>query len=142
MKSILYFNLFYFFPNFGCSKDFYTGAVVEYEPLNSEELPTPIEVMTYNADKYDEFISLASTREVDIIVFPEYGMTGAMLSNMEDGEIMVMGDVGMNYCNKNRITHNESNDQVILSIFSCSAKNHNMYVVINTREMVIGDEQD
>ena len=38
------------------SDDFYIGAVVEYEPLDSEELPAPLEVMTYNADKYSEFI--------------------------------------------------------------------------------------
>ena len=121
------------------SKDFYTGAVVEYEPLDSDQFPSALEVMTYNADRYDEFISMASTMDVDIIVFPEYGVTGVLLSEEEDRErarqFMVMGEVGRNYCDEQKLTMAEENDQVILTMISCSAKYKSMHVVINTGEM-------
>ena len=117
-----------------CSEDFYTGAVVEYEPLDSNDLPSPIEVMAYNADRYNQFIYRASTLDVDIIVFPEYGVTGVTLSGEEDRErakmFMVRGEVGVNYCDI------ETTDEVILNMISCSAKNSSIYVVINTGEMV------
>ena len=108
------------------SKDYYTGAVVEYEPLDSDELPSALEVMTYNADRYDEFISTAGTMDVDIIVFPEYGVTGVLMCEEEDRErarqFMVMGEVGRNYCDEQRLNMAEDNDQVILTMISCSAK--------------------
>ena len=52
-------------------------------------------------------------------------------------QFMVMGEVGRNYCDEQRLTMTENTDQVILTMISCSAKDKSMYVVINTGEMVI-----
>ena len=99
-----------------------------------------MEVMAYNIDKYNDFIEEASNVGTDIIVFPEYGVTGVKLCDEEDRErakqFMVMGEVGRNYCDEGRKNKMDQMDQVILNMISCSAKDHSMYVVINTGEMV------
>eukprot|EP00092_Neocalanus_flemingeri_P008797 GFUD01009470.1.p1 GENE.GFUD01009470.1~~GFUD01009470.1.p1 ORF type:complete len:507 (+),score=151.05 GFUD01009470.1:145-1665(+) len=129
-----------FVPGKISAQDYYTGAVVEYEPLDSDELASPVEVMAYNIDKCNDFIEEASNVGVDIIVFPEYGVTGVKLSEEEDREraklFMVTGEVGRNYCEKERKNMVNQTDQEILSMVSCSAKEHSMYVVINMGEMV------
>ena len=78
----------------------------------------------------------AASYSADIIVFPEYGVTGTKLGEEADRVIarqfMVVGDVGRNYCNS--ITVNINDD--ILQRIACGAVQHNMYVVVNIGEIV------
>ena len=80
-------------------------------------------------------MSEAREAGTDIIVFPEYGVTGTWLG-AEDRDIakqfMVVGDVGRNYCNTIAININDD----ILQRIACGAVQHNMYVVVNIGEMV------
>ena len=92
-------------------------------------------MLAENVGRYLAYMEEAAGYLTDIIVFPEYGVTGTKLS-VEDRAIarqfMVVGDVGRNYCNS--ITVNINDD--ILQRIACGAVQHNMYVVVNIGEMV------
>lgn len=79
-------------------RDSYIGAVVEYGPAESDSFESPKEVLTYNIDQYLGYMQEASDVGTDIIVFPEYGVTGLGLSEEEDRDrarqFMVSGIVG------------------------------------------------
>ena len=110
-------------------EDFYTAAVVEYESLNSYELESPMEVMIFNVNEYISFIQDASKLGVDIIVFPEYGITGVDLSTEKDRarakQFMVTGDQGNVYC--------DNDEQPILSLLSCTARYLKVVVEISIK---------
>ena len=98
--------------------DHYVGAVVEFAPTESDAFETPKEVslvrnkvnltyriylhskvLVFNMDKYLAFMTEAGEAGADIIVFPEYGLSGVGVSNLgEDRErarqFMVVGKVG------------------------------------------------
>ena len=57
-----------------------TSTLEQLLNMNSNDLPSPIEVMAYNADRYNQFIYRASTLDVDIIIFPE--TTDEVILNM------------------------------------------------------------
>ena len=90
-----------------------------------------------NIDRYLEFMAEASYAGADIIVFPEYGVSGVSVSEEKDRDIarefMVVGEVGRNYCQDDDIDH--PNDEVMRMV-GCGAVTNNMYVVINIGEMV------
>ena len=54
--------------------------------------------MISNIDRYLAFMAEANVSGADIIVFPEYGVTGTIVSEMKDRvkarEFMVVGEVG------------------------------------------------
>ena len=135
MKIISHFIVLLFFAKASYGSDFYTGAVVEYDPEEiCSDIETARELMLCNIDVYEVFVTNAAKNDVDIIVFPEYGITGVDLSEEEDRErakeFMVEGVVGINYCG------NEENTDEILKEIGCIAKRHKMYIVVNMGEMV------
>ena len=83
----------------------------------------------------------ASDVGADIIVFPEYGVSGVSVSEEKDRDIarqfMVVGEVGRNYCQDDDTddTIVNPNDEVMRMV-GCGAASNNMYVVINIGEMV------
>ena len=91
-----------------------------------------------NIDRYLEFMTEASDAGADIIVFPEYGVSGVSVSEEKDRdlarEFMVIGEVGRNYCADDGDIVNP-NDEVMRMV-GCGAVANNMYVVINIGEMV------
>ena len=134
------------------TRQYYVGAVVEYKPVNPEHYNTAAEVtidnitqilsevltkvLAENTDRYLAFMSDASEVGTDIIVFPEYGVTGTKVGNEEDRvvarQFMVVGEVGRNYCD----TINTNINDDILQRIGCAAVRYNMYVVVNIGEMV------
>ena len=92
-------------------------------------------MLAENVGRYLAYMEEAASHLTDIIVFPEYGVTGTKLGG-EDRAIarkfMVVGDVGRNYCNTINININDD----ILQRIACGAVQHNMYVVVNIGEMV------
>ena len=81
-------------------------------------------------------MSEAREAGTDIIVFPEYGVTGTHLSEETDRDLasqfMVVGEVGRNYCQ----TVNTNNNDQVLHRVGCGAVAYDMYVVINIGEIV------
>ena len=56
-------------------------------------------VLVFNMDKYLAFMTEAAKAGADIIVFPEYGLSGVGVSNLEEDrerarQFMVVGKVG------------------------------------------------
>jgi len=113
--------------------DYYTGAVVEYNPNeNCGRKDSAEETMICNVDQYEKFMANASEYNVDIIVFPEYGITGVDLSGDDRQtakEFMVQATVGENYC-EDEFTYS------VLNKISCYAKKFSIYTVVNMGEVV------
>ena len=91
-----------------------------------------------NVDRYLEFMSEASQAGADIIVFPEYGVSGVGVSEVSDRdrarEFMVVGEVDRDYCGEGDDVVN-NNDEV-MRMLACGAQDNQMYLVINIGEMV------
>jgi len=116
--------------------DSYIGAVVEYAPVNSYERSSPMEVLAENVDRYLEYMEEAKRLGGDIIVFPEYGVSGSAVSEAEDREaareFMVVGEVGRNYCAGEYVNNNDE----LMEMIGCGARDNNIYVLVNIGEMV------
>ena len=96
-------------------------------------------MLAQNIERYLAFMSEASEAGADIIVFPEYGVTGTRLSEESDRAVarqfMVVGEVGRNYCEHVKLNTSNYNDHILHSL-ACGAVTYNMYVVVNIGEMV------
>ena len=93
-------------------------------------------MLTANIDQYLVFMEQANNLGGDIIVFPEYGVTGIGFSNEVDRkaarEFMVVGEVGRNYCVGEYVNNNDE----LMEMIGCGAHDNNIYVVVNIGEMV------
>ena len=124
------------------NKDHYIGAVLEYGPTESDSYDSPQEVLAYNIDQYLGYMQEARAAGTDIMVFPEYGLTGLGLSEEEDRararQFMVSGELGRNYCPQamNRISENYNNNDEMLEMLACGAVEFNMYIVVNIGDVV------
>ncbi|XP_012234701.1 vanin-like protein 1 isoform X2 [Linepithema humile] len=109
----------------------YRAAVLNYFSAyvsNNTEL-----TLNMNCAEYVKLIEIAQTMDVDIIVFPEYGLTSIDLLTIDDisswaTEIPYVTD---NYvpCTKRSGSVND-----VLIKISCAAKQNRIYVVINVVE--------
>ena len=92
--------------------------------------------MAANIDQYLGFMEEANKLGGDIIVFPEYGISGVSLSVVEDREaareFMVVGEVGRNYCVGEYVNNNDE----LMEMIGCGARDNNIYVLVNIGEMV------
>lgn len=119
MERICYLSALLLLFTHGCYAD-YVGAVVEYNPVSST---TPNFTMEENVKNYVYQIEQAKTFGVQLIVFPEYGITG-LINDPENYGIQVP-DVG---------TSDFSNSNYLLLRLSNAAKEHSLYVVVNLLE--------
>lgn len=120
------------------SKDFYTAAVVEYTSLNiinPEYEWKPRELINANADQYVKIIQNASHYGVDIIVFPEIGLSG---SPVPKGRRQVKPFLTKIPSAKEHVIPylEEQKYDSVLCKLSKAAKDSNMYVVVNMFEIV------
>lgn len=110
----------------------YRAAVVEFDAL-PEPFLFPHEVMLNNAEQYLKLIERASEKRVDIIVFPEDGLTTLDVAKKTPQKLanysIEVPDPAI-YPNP-RI--NESYNKV-LRMLSFAAHEHHMYIVINLIE--------
>ncbi|VEN51526.1 unnamed protein product [Callosobruchus maculatus] len=98
----------------------YIAAVVEFQPAIS---PSPSRTIEDNVHEYVAFIESAKREAANIIVFPEYGLTGMVLSQLENYSIEIP-DVGSGP------TFNDIN----LHRLANAAREHGMFVVANVLE--------
>ncbi|XP_011300133.1 vanin-like protein 2 isoform X2 [Fopius arisanus] len=107
--------------------DTYKAAVVEFSPRVSNNNDSPIDE---NSKRYVSFIQQAAASEVDIIVFPEDGMTTIDLPEREKMDAWsTLIPLNYNPCNQHHIAVHEA-----LKRISCAAREGKMYVVINIAE--------
>ncbi|XP_015122203.1 vanin-like protein 2 isoform X2 [Diachasma alloeum] len=107
--------------------DTYRAAVVEFNPQVSNTNSSPIDA---NSRRYVSFIQRAAASEVDIIVFPEDGLTTLDLPGREAMEPWsTLIPVDYNPCMRNDTAVHKA-----LKRISCAAREGKMYVVINIAE--------
>ncbi|KAL1512927.1 hypothetical protein ABEB36_002427 [Hypothenemus hampei] len=99
----------------------YVGSIVEYNPIQKS---SPTQTIEENINNYIYYTETAKFNGVQLLVFPEYGLTG-LVSDPEEYAI-VIPDVG---------TSNFDSDD-ILQRLSNAAFEHSVYLVINLLEKV------
>ncbi|KYQ54958.1 Vanin-like protein 1 [Trachymyrmex zeteki] len=108
----------------------YIAAVVEYSPKYSTNSN---ETLKINSDAYVVFIKVANLYGVDIIVFPEAGLTTINFPEREKLEdwTTIVPNASSNYtpCSQDTVKVSEA-----LRKISCAAKSNKIYVVINIAE--------
>ncbi|KAF5283860.1 hypothetical protein FQA39_LY04680 [Lamprigera yunnana] len=127
------FVLFYAMPYVITEQAFYKAAVVEL----ASNVSNVEERFFHGSREYFAFMEQAGRENVDIIVFPEYGLTGSQLTN-ED-----LQKFGIELPNPSNnvlpcIVQNSYNQ--LLTNLSCAAKRNKIYVVANVIEKINEDE--
>ncbi len=111
----------------------YIGAVVEHTTFVGNGSQTSDSLLSVNIGLYENHISLASSHKVQVIVFPEFGLTPTDAS--ERSNLYPFAEsipaVGSTPCGNSLY-----NDRPILSRLSCSAKTNNILVLINMVDWV------
>jgi predicted amidohydrolase len=112
----------------------YIAAVAEHTTFTgSSSSDTPSYLLSKNLDIYEGLTSLAASKKVQILVFPEFGLTpydaSARPSLYPFAE--VIPDTAVVPCN-----NTDFSDRPILSRMSCAAKNNNIALLINTVDYV------
>ncbi|XP_031334120.1 vanin-like protein 2 [Photinus pyralis] len=109
----------------------YKAAVVEFTPKLTAD--TPKNRVLENVEDYLNYIEDAADQHVDIILFPEYGLTGANIDPRDLSEVSTEvpnPDDSISPCT------NSANYSKALIDLSCAAATNAMYVVINIFERV------
>lgn len=115
---------------------------MEYAPVGDVDTQTPAEVMRNNLDRYGQLIAQAGGHEsVDIIVFPEYGITTLALSNLPRSKARpflqlvpaINSSASPALCD---VWHEQPTDQLVFAGLSCFARQSGIYVVANIGEVV------
>ncbi|EFA79324.1 hypothetical protein PPL_07742 [Heterostelium album PN500] len=116
----------------------YTGAIVEYSPIAftfplnvSKELAS--QYMLMNVQQYILFIDQAVKEKTQIIVFPEYGITGNNLMN-RDRALSFLEEIPSPKSSNSPIIpcgNTQFDDRVVLQTLSCAAIKYNTVVVVN-----------
>ncbi|KRT85800.1 hypothetical protein AMK59_1391, partial [Oryctes borbonicus] len=108
----------------------YNAAVLEYSPQIRNPTHTDAEYVATNVRRYIEFIGQAVSRQANIVVFPEYGLTTTNLpENLFNVSTTVPDPVALVSPCVNRTE--------FVSFFldlSCAANEHNIFVVVNLIE--------
>lgn len=105
----------------------YRASVVEYSPITES---TPNATVERNLEEYIHYIETAKANSVQIIVFPEYGLTG-LVENPTDYAIEIPvinnGTIFQNYW---------------LQKLSNAANEHGLYIVLNLLEKATNENND
>lgn len=109
----------------------YIAAVVEYSPCNLKNSDT----IWWNVLTYADYIENASKADADIIVFPEGGLTGR--ENHLEENLQIVPDPRNKSVPCVEYTGNISEVSEIVSLLSCKAWLHKIYVVVNLPEKVL-----
>uniref|UniRef100_A0A8D8TLY8 Vanin-like protein 1 n=1 Tax=Cacopsylla melanoneura TaxID=428564 RepID=A0A8D8TLY8_9HEMI len=124
--------------------DYYTAAVVEYTSINMiqpEKQWTVPDLMQANAEQFVKIIQNASHYDVDIIVFPECGLSGTPMPKKR-AEIKPYLTSIPNPTDHVIPYKEPQNYAKVLTVLSKAAAESNMYVVVNMPERVkcpVGD---
>ncbi|KAJ9584108.1 hypothetical protein L9F63_021544 [Diploptera punctata] len=120
------------------NKPYYTAAVVEYNALGNASQDDPKDILRMNANNYIKYIKQAANmHDLDIIVFPECGLSTIHLPQQREGirpfltEIPDPKKSTVNPCVDTQTEYLE-----VLHILSCAARDFAVYVVVNLPEIV------
>lgn len=118
-------------------RDYYVAAVVEFTP---EVVWGSSETLVENAKLYVEFIKNATLQGVDIIVFPEDGLTSFYFPEPSkvDSWTTFVPTVQERY---NPCTQNRAGISNVMKILSCAARDYKIYVLVNLVEKVLGTDR-
>ncbi|EFX88215.1 hypothetical protein DAPPUDRAFT_311789 [Daphnia pulex] len=120
----------------------YIAAVVEYSPTGSVFSQTPAKVLGQNLNNYNQLIVEAASLGVDIIVFPEYGITTLTLSSLSRLAARpflqqfpsINSSAPQLLCDGNATIPDQD---IVFTKLSCYARQNAIYVVINVGEIVV-----
>ncbi|CAH1732202.1 vanin-like protein 1 isoform X2 [Aphis gossypii] len=116
--------------NKGYDSQYYIAAVVEYHPnLGSN----PLQSIQNNLPIYEDIIHHASQYDVDILVFPEAGLTGVTLPDNRKEIRKFLTEIPSP--ESNTIPCFTQYCSTVLNKLSCAARLHHMYVVVNLPEI-------
>lgn len=119
------------------NKSYYTAAVVEYSAVGNTSHDDPKDILRMNARNYIKYIEQAvSKHELDIIVFPECGLTTIHLPQERQGIRPFLTSIPDPNSNINPCTDTQTEFPEILHILSCAARDAGVYVVVNLPEIV------
>ncbi|XP_058803488.1 vanin-like protein 3 [Phymastichus coffea] len=120
----------------------YVGAVVEYHPVTDGDDGSTIAVA--NANNYRTIIKNASEYKVDIIVFPEFGLTSLPKDGNGAEKKFNATEYRAYYRNTASYIPNPNESVILcdtdnkyqtsLQTISCAAREYKMYVVVNHHE--------
>lgn len=108
----------------------YKAAVVEYAPKTRAQNFS--DIVLENVQEYINYIEEAAQEAVDIIVFPENGLTGTYVD--PDSVYNISMEIPDPKLQISPCTADTKNYSKALIDLSCSARTHNIYVVVNTFE--------
>ncbi|GAM27308.1 hypothetical protein SAMD00019534_104830 [Acytostelium subglobosum LB1] len=117
----------------------YVAAIVEYSPIayafpNNVTQDIAVQYMLQNVMQYKQFITQAVEQKAQIIVFPEYGITGNNFANSRDRAFSFMETVP--YPDPfNPIIPCDNTDTPILNALSCMALANKIVVVVNMADV-------
>ncbi|XP_065557982.1 biotinidase-like [Artemia franciscana] len=114
----------------------YKAAVVEYAPVGIYGPNTAVEIIRLNLDQYEEIVNLISDQGMDVIVFPEYGITTLQVpSNRTRAKefLQRIPNIDLNHVPCDSLPQ-ETIDEVVYRL-SCLAKRAASYLVANFGEI-------
>ncbi|PSN46120.1 Vanin-like protein 2 [Blattella germanica] len=115
---------------------FYTAAVVEYSALGNRSVNTPQDILLLNANNYLHYIKQAASAKVDIIVFPECGLSTIYLpTNRSEIRPFLTSIPDPKKEDINPCVDSATDVSEVLKILSCAALNASLYVVVNLPEI-------
>ncbi|VVC33943.1 Hypothetical protein CINCED_3A002730 [Cinara cedri] len=115
----------------------YIAAAVEYHPNLG---PHPLQSIENNLPIYEDIIHNASQYDVDILVFPEAGLSGVILP--QDRKEIRKFLMEIPSPESNTIPCFNEYCSTVLSKLSCAARLHHMYVVVNLPEIEYCNKED
>jgi pantetheine hydrolase len=116
----------------------YIAAVVEHEIYYGAEGDSSEQILDQNIELYEEFINLARMHKVQVIVFPEFGLTPVDVAQRSDlypfAEQVPEVDENTSYLPCGNPSFSK---MPILSRMSCAAKSGNMLTLVNMVDSVL-----
>ncbi|XP_071441480.1 vanin-like protein 3 [Hetaerina americana] len=115
----------------------YTAAVVEYHPVDQRGNDSNF-VLNANLAEYEKFIEEAKGQNADIVVFPEYGLTGLGASNTRKLALQYAQTVppAPKHEEAAEVPCLSPNSSMAIRRLSCSSRKNKIYVVVNLPEVV------
>uniref|UniRef100_A0A0C9RSY4 CG32750_0 protein n=1 Tax=Fopius arisanus TaxID=64838 RepID=A0A0C9RSY4_9HYME len=113
---------------------YYVGATVEYYGVMTGENLTAI--ANENAKNFIKILKTASENDVDIIVFPETGLTGDQKYPPEEREKYIPHSSFIPHPKEGKVPCHDQSTPVMecLKAISCAANRFKMYIAVNIRE--------
>jgi predicted amidohydrolase len=108
----------------------YVGAVVEHTTYQGTENETSDSKLSKNLDLYEQFVALSAKHKVQVLVFPEFGLTPGAMDTRADlyPYIEVIPEVSANVTPCGDASFN---DRPILQRMSCAAQINKQLILVN-----------